>query len=367
MKIECLINKIKPLVIAAEKVTAKNHSLPVLSLIVLEASNNNLKIKSTNLEVGLEAFLPVKVISPGHLAVNAQVFSQFLNLSTKNDDKLEMELVDNNLILKTSQSTSTLKTYPIDDFPIIPKIKNEEDLIIPLIDFITGVKSVIYASATSDIKPEIASVFIYQKQDYLVFVSTDSFRLAEKSIKYSSNISFPSLIIPIKNISEILRVLEDESGELKIKASENQISFLTNNFHLTSRVINSNFPDYQQIIPKDFKTEIELVKDDFINSLKLSNIFSDKFNQITIKTTESRDGCEIYSHNQEVGDNKTIIKAVIIGNDISVNFNSRFITDSLGCFTDNKVKLCFSDKNRATLILGLNNSSFKYLVMPVNR
>lgn len=367
MKIECLINKIKPLIIASEKVTAKNHSLPILGLIILEAGNNNLKIKATNLEVGLEAYLPVKVITPGNLAVNAQVFSQFLNLTTKDDDKLEMELVDNNLILKTNHSTSTLKTYSTEDFPIIPKVNTNEEITIPVTDFITGVKSVIYSAATSDIKPEIASVYIYQQQDSLVFVSTDSFRLAEKSVKYNSSINFPPLIIPIKNINEILRVIEEENGDLKLKVSENQISFLSSNFFLTSRVINSSFPDYKQIMPKDFKTEIEVLKDDLTSTLKMSNIFSDKFNQITIKTLESKDGFEIYAHNQEVGDNKTKVKAVITGDDILVNFNSRYINDSLSYFTDNKVKLCFNEKNRPLLILGANNHSFKYLVMPVNR
>ncbi|MDO8183617.1 MAG: DNA polymerase III subunit beta [bacterium] len=367
MKLECLINKIKPIISASEKVTAKNHSLPILGLIILEAKNNILTIKSTNLEVGLEAQLAVKVFTPGQIAVNAQIFNQFLNLTTKDDDHLEIELINNNLSLKTNKSTSTLKTYSTDDFPFIPKINNKEEIIIPLPNFITGLKSVIYASATSDIKPEIASVYIYQHQDNLIFVSTDSFRLAEKSIKYNTKLNLPSLIVPIKNIVEVLKVIEEESGEIKIKTSENQISFLTDNFYLTSRVINSTFPDYRQIIPQEFKTKIEVDRDDLINTLKLANIFSDKFNQITIKTIDSKDGFEIYAHNQEVGDNKTKIKAVITGEEIEVNFNARYIIDSLSYFTNTKINLCFNEKNKPLLILGSDDKSFKYLVMPVNR
>ena len=139
---------------------------------------------------------------------------------------------------------------------------------------IDGIKSVYYSASFSDIKPEISSVFIYQENNDLVFVSTDSFRLAEKKIKMRNLEEIEGIIIPFKNIPEILRVIGGFLGIIRICFNKNQISFSFENTYLTSRIIDGVFPDYRQIIPKDIKTEATLLKQDLINALNLSNIFS---------------------------------------------------------------------------------------------
>jgi len=365
MKIECLKNKLKGIVSAAEKITSKNHSLPVLNLIILETGNNNLKIKSTNLEVGFEGYLPVKITKPGQIAVNAQILNQLLSSIPDSEEKINLELSQSNLIIKTNKLNTILKTYSIDDFPIIPKIKNGYVFNLPINYFILGVKSVIYASATSDIKPEIASVYLYQNNDELIFVATDSFRLAEKKIKFNNKDNFIPLIIPIKNISEIIKVIENENGDLEIQSSEHQVSFITSNFNLTSRVINSVFPDYRQIIPKTKKTEININKNYLLNNLKLSNIFSNKFNQITFKINPPE--FKIFSQNQDIGEVELLIPGSVEGEDLIVNFNARYIIEAIPSFSDDLISLNFTEKNKPLLINSAKDKTFNYLVMPVNR
>lgn len=364
MKLECIKSKLKNLINVGEKITAKNHSLPIINLIILEADKNGLKIKSTNLEVGLEAYLPAKVSLEGVVAVNAQIFNQLLNSTS--EDKIFLETINNNLIIKSNKSETSLKTYSAEEFPIIPTINNGQKFNIDVQDFISGVKAVIYSSATSDIKPEIASVYFYQQGGKLYFVATDSFRLAEKNIKFDGKNINP-IIIPLKNILEIVKALESEVGEIEITTSENQIAFNTANFYLTSRVINSVFPDYQQIMPKSSKTEVEVSKEELLNSLRLASIFTDKFNQVTFTITPSQNLFEINSRNQEVGENKAIVNSVVSGEDIIINLNGRYILEALPYFHDSKIIISLTEKNRPILLKGKEDSGFRYLVMPINR
>ena len=367
MKIECLKNKLKNIISIAEKVTAKNHSLPILNLIILETDQGGLKIRSTNLEVGLEAQVPAKVNLEGRVAVNAQILNQLLNFSTRTDDKVTLEVKEGSLLIKSDRSETNLKVYPPDDFPLIPKVNNGVKFNLPTTDFILGIKSVIYSSATSDIKPEISSVYIYQKEDKLYFVSTDSFRLAEKNINFNHQGTIPPIIIPLRNILEIMKALEGEGGELGVVVSENQIAFSTDNLYLTSRVINSTFPDYKQIIPKQFKTEVEIDKEELLNNLRLSNIFTDKFNQINFNIRPSEGVFEINSKNQEVGENRVNSKAEVKGEEVNINLNARYIIESLPSFNSSKINLLFTEKNKPLLVTSPNDPSFQYLVMPINR
>ena len=119
-----------------------------------------------------------------------------------------------------------------------------------------------YSSSVSDVKPEISSVYIYSNEDSLVFVSTDSFRLAEKKVKIKNIEEINGILIPFKNISEIIRIFGEISGDLNICFNKNQISFSYNGIYLTSRLVDGVFPDYRQIIPKESKTEVVVLKQD---------------------------------------------------------------------------------------------------------
>lgn len=112
-------------------------------------------------------------------------------------------------------------------------------------------------------------------------MATDSFRLAEKKIKISHDTEFPGILIPYKNIIEIIRIFEEINDDITITASKNQLAIAYGGIYLTSRIIDAIFPDYKQIIPKETTTSVVVLKEDFIRALKIANIFSDKFNQIT--------------------------------------------------------------------------------------
>ncbi len=366
MKIECVKEKLHIAVSKAEKIVSKNINLPVLSCLLFETKGNNLIIRSTNLDLGLEISIPVKVEENGKVAIPANVISSFLNNIT-DDKNIILETIENTLKISTQSSEANIKTLSTDDFPTIPMVDSEKTCKINSKDLINGIKSVIYSSSLSSVKPELSSVYIYTHNDDLVFVATDSFRLAEKSIKMRKNIDLNSVLIPFKNASDILKIIDNTDTEIEINSTKNQISFVFNGMYLVSRVIDGVFPDYKQILPKEEKTKVVLLKQDLINSLKISNIFSDSFNQMNISVKVGEKTIKIKTKNSNIGENTNKIDANIEGEDIEVNFNYRYIVDCLSSITSDSVSLIFNGINKALIIRGTSDKTFTYLVMPMNR
>jgi DNA polymerase-3 subunit beta len=349
----------------AERVTARNITLPILSCVLLDAHDSVLTIKATNLDLGIEVSLPVKVLKPGKVAVSGSVLYNFI--SNLNDKNIVLELVGDNLRVSTKHNQSTIKAYPTDDFPNIPKISKEKSFDFNIPALAKGFKSVMYSSSISTIRPVLSSVFLYSEEDSVVFVATDSFRLSEKRVGVKKHKEFDQILIPFKNAGEIIRTFEDIKDDAEVCLNENQISFAYGDIYITSRVIDGVFPDYKQIIPKDTKTEVVVLKQDLINALRISNVFSDKFSQVVFHIDPKNKVFQITTKNMEVGENVNNIDAVIKGEELLISFNYKYIIDSFQSIDSDSISLSFADPNRAMTVRGVGDKSFLYLVMPMNK
>lgn len=365
MKIECNLEKIKTAISQAERITGKNLTLPVLASVLLVASGKSLKLRAINLSLGIEIEIPAKIEKEGVVAIPGSVLNNvFSNLS--GSENVYLEESGGNLNLKTKKNNIKLKGVPYEDFPTIPKVSGEDFEIEPK-KIIEGIKSVFWSASPSDIKPEISSVYIYPKENNLVFVSTDSFRLAERKVKIKNQVDFPGIIIPYKNIPEIIRVLESVGGSVLFSFNKNQIAFSGENIYLTSRVIDGVFPDYRQIIPNTFSTEVVLLKQDLLNALKVSNVFSDKFNQISLSIKTKEKLFEFSSSNVDVGENKSDLSASISGEDIELSFNYKYLLDSITSVSTDSLSLKFNGPSKPIVLTLVGDPSFTYLIMPMNR
>ncbi len=366
MKIECLRDKLAQAVSKAEKITGKNLTLPVLSCLLLEAKDSKLIIRATNLDLGIEIDIPVKVNKPGKVAIPGAIINNFLSTipSSKN---ITLELIEGNLKVTTDTTTTTIKSLNDEDFPTIPHLVDERVIQIPAKEFIQGIKAVWYSSATSSMKPELSSVYVYSDDNSLVFAATDSFRLAEKRVHTKGDIDIGSLLIPVKNIPDIMRILETSDGLVEVTLGKNQISFKFDGVYLTSRVVDGVFPDYKQIIPKGFKTSVTILKQDLVNALKTATVFSDKFNKLYIKAHPSEKKFEIATKNNEVGDNVNNLSSMSEGEDVDINFNYRYITDAFQSILTDSLVMEFNGLARALVMKGVNDPTFIYIVMPINK
>lgn len=366
MKIECIKEKLLQIISKTERITSKSSQLPILSCLLLEVKNNNLKIKATNMDLGIESVIPVKVEGDGVVAVLGSVFNNLIS-NIQNNKSIFLELINGNLQIKTEYSKTVIKSYPFEDFPTIPKVSDGLSFDLDSKKFIKGLKSVFFSSSLSGVKPELSSVYVYVNNNDLVFAATDSFRLAEKRIRVVKGGVFFSVLIPFKNIPDIIRIFEDVDGDINTCLSKNQISFSYGNNYLVSRVVDGVFPDYKQIIPNDFKTEAIVLKQDLLSTLKISNIFSDKFNQVNIRIIPSKKIFEITTKNTHIGENINIIPASLSGDEIIVNFNYKYIADCLQSIDSDSISLSFCGVSKPLTIRGVSDKSFTYIVMPMNR
>ncbi|OGI74174.1 DNA polymerase III subunit beta [Candidatus Nomurabacteria bacterium RIFCSPHIGHO2_02_FULL_41_18] len=365
MKIECGIEKLKDAISQAERITGKNLTLPILNSILIRASGKSIKLRSTNLSLGLEIEIPAKIEKEGIVAISGSVlFGIFSNISQ--NESVNIESVDGNIIVRTKKSKIKVKGNPTEDFPTIPLVSGES-FEIESKKLVDGIKSVYYSSSVSDIKPEISSVYMYKDADDLVFVSTDSFRLAEKKIKIKKLNEIKGIILPFRNVPEILRIFGEVPGIVNVAFNKNQISFSSENVYLTSRVIDGIFPDYRQIIPKSQKTEAIILKQDLQNALKLSNIFSDKFNQVNLSISPKERIFELSSENTDVGENKTRIDAALEGEAVELSFNYKYFMDCFQSINSDSLIIKITDAAHPILVSPVSDPSFTYLIMPMNK
>ena len=366
MNIECIKEKLSYAVGKAERITGKNITLPILSCLLLEADSSTLTIKATNLDIGIEISIPVKVIKPGKVAVSGSVLYNFISNIT-NDKNITLEVSSGNLKVSTNHSQSIIKAFPVDDFPNIPRIEDKKPFTFNVPYLIKGLKSVMYSSSVSTIRPVLSSVLVLSEEDSVVFAATDSFRLSEKKVPVKKHKEFSQILIPFRNIGEIIRTLEDIKDDVEVYLTENQIAFSHQDIYITSRVIDGAFPDYKQIIPKEVKTEVVVLKQDFVSSLRISNIFADKFSQVIFHVSPKEKMFRITTKNMDVGENVNTLDAVIKGEELTISFNYKYIIDCFQSIDSDSVSLSFSSTNKPMIIRGVSDKSFLYLVMPMNK
>ncbi len=368
MKLETIRDRLVEAIQKAEKVTSKNATLPVLKCVLLEAKDSSLLVRSTNLDIGLEIKIPVKVQEEGSTAIPGNVLASFIS-QLNNEKTVTLESKEGTLSVNSSKNSTTIKSFSTEDYPTIPKVDEDtsKSFKISATSLVSGLKAVWYSSATSTIKPELSSVRMYPLDGNLVFVATDGFRLAEKKIQAKNLPEFVHVLIPVRNAAEIIRIFDGVDEEITVYIDDNQIAVVSEYIYLVSRTIEGNFPDYKAIIPKEFVTEAVILKQDLSNALKISTIFSDSFFHIKFLVNPNDKKLQITTKNNEVGESSTSISAALSGQDIDINFNYRYINDAMVSLNSDSLEFNFSGSNKPLVIRPVGDSSFTYLVMPMNR
>jgi DNA polymerase-3 subunit beta len=367
MKAVVLKPNLKEGVGIVERATGENLNLPILRNILIEASENKISLTATNLEIAITCLVAGKVIEPGKVSVSANILSSLIG--TIPTERLNLEKKGNNLEIKTDNYEGILTGLSSDDFPIIPKVKNMEEWIEIESGYLKdALLQIVSAAQTSDIRPELGSVLMEFLVDKIKFVATDSFRLAEKTIpsqQFKTNYEKEfRILIPIRTIQEVLRILKD-SQKIKIYHDDNQVLFKGDNFDLISRLIEGNFPDYQAIIPKEFKTEIVADKQEFINAIRTSGALGNKNNEIKIKISPTKKSIEVFSADQISGESNYILPAKIEGNGANETvFNWKYLMDGLKAIKTDEVYIGINE-DRPALMKDPKEGSYYYILAPI--
>jgi DNA polymerase III subunit beta len=357
---EELLNRLE----LVSRISTKHITLPVLQCVLLKCEGSIFSLHATNLEIGIESTLEASIKEEGIVAVPATILTQTVQYMSVKDVTLRAE--EGSLVVEGSGSETYIKTVPHEEFPHIPRIEGEGQIVNKDL-FSLGIKNASFAASVSSIKPELGSVYILQKKEHsLTFVATDSFRLMEKTVAQKGFILQEPLLIPQKNAIEIARVCDVRTQDPVLKINENQCALeFPDGVYITSRLISGSFPDYEQIIPKEYSTHTTLLKNDLAHAFKKTNIFLNKFMQVALYVTER--SVTVSANSGEIGTTTESVKAQTTGEELNLNFNQRYLSEPLQYITDESIVLHFAGIGRPLVIEGVNDRSMRYLVMPMNK
>lgn len=367
MKFISLQSGIKEAIAIVSAAVGEGTNLPILKNILIKTEDGIVYFSATNLELATTHRVSGKIIETGSLTVPMSIFVNIIN--NIKSDRLNFETKENILEIKTDNYSAKIQGMAADDFPPTPKIKDLENYIeIKGIFLREAIQQVSIAAQTSDFRPELSAILFDFSIETLKLTATDGFRLAEKTIPASNFTAKDTesfrVLVPLKTAHEIQRVVTDDEI-VRIHHDENQILFKGKDTEIISRLIEGNFPDYSQIIPKKLISEVVAQADELLNGIKLAAIFGQKNGEVEIKVNLSKKLIEVVSADQSLGENAYLLPAKIKGEDIEVIFNWRYLADSLKAIKTGDVLLGFQEEANPAIIRPASDGSYFYIIKPI--
>ncbi|MDO8514459.1 MAG: DNA polymerase III subunit beta [bacterium] len=352
-------------VVLAERIVGKKESLPILSCILLDIGKD-ITVRATNLEAGIEIHVASEVEDKGIIAIPANVLSQTLH--SISSEKVTLKTEEGNLVIESRGTKTLIKSIPHDEFPALNTTKDLHGVNVSREELMRGISAVSYAASPSMIRPELGSVYVSIKPGAILCVATDSFRLAEKTISGVAGKQSVELLVPLKHALELVHVLEHVNvGEVELSADESQMSIAAPGVCYISRVVDGTFPNYKEIMPKNFATEATVLKNDLAETLRKARVFSGNDQHVGFHAYPKRKIFSATARSAEVGEMSDSIDAALSGEDLDINFHIGYLADCLPTIESDSIIMGFSGAGKPLVIRGVSDPSFTYLVMPLNR
>ena len=348
------------------KVTAKDGLGSVFNGVYMEVAQGKTFFKTQHIDFGVQYSAPVEKSEDGSVFVPIQVFDGVVNSLV--DSSVAVSLVGKKVTVATHTSSSDVYILEEGTKPVVEVPDGEPSFSVRREVLIQGFKNVQHAAAESVVKPEIASVYVYTKDNSIYFVSTDAFRLAEVRFLSDGVVKDDfDVLIPIKNVLKILRVLESVSDTMvHLFVQEGVVYVQTDNVLLWTNIVKGSFPDYKNIMPVEFDIAITVLRGDVTNFLKKARLFADKLNTLSM-CIEDEKTMSLEFSNESVGVTKNTVPVVAKGAvDLLPSFNYKFINDALSVITDDRVAIsAINDKTKPIMIRGLEDTSFTAILSPL--
>ena len=350
----------------SQKAIGNSSQLPVLGNFLIETEGQNLKISATNLEFSVICKTTAEIKNEGKITIPAKILTNWLNF--QKDEEIELKVLEGETVeIKTKTSQTKIKGIPADEFPELPGVQKAEEISLTAENLSQSISEVAFSCAHSAIRPVLSGVLLFSKGKNLNFAATDSYRLAEKKVELEKEPKSEIYsIVPARTMIELERILSglENSEEIKIQISKNQISFSAGKIQIISRLIEGKFPDYQQIIPTEKKTIISVDKEDFSLAIKRVGIFA-KENNNNISISTEKDLIKITTKETEVGGEISEVAAKITGEKNEVFLNGQFILDVLNVLKSDEIKITINEKISPAIFSGKDSENFTYVVMPL--
>jgi DNA polymerase-3 subunit beta len=344
-----------------QNVVSTRTTLPILSNVLLEAEDGQLRLTTTDLDVGMRGGIEAAIEKPGAATLPARRLFTIVRELPSAEILLE---IDSKSVASIRCGPSFFKILglPQEEFPPLPKFDGAKTFTLRQKDLKDGLRKTAYAISTDETRYVLNGILFSFKDNKLTLVATDGRRLALVDIE----LEFPrshevDIILPTKAVTELARLVSEE-GDVKMSVSENQVAFEVDGTLLVSKLIEGNYPNYRQVIPPEAKERITLERESFLNTVhRVSLLSSEKSN--SVKLVFSKNNIDIIANTPEVGEARESLPVAYKGREFSVAFNPEFLMAPLRNLPNDEVFLDLIDEMSPGVIKV--QSPFLYVLMPM--
>ena len=372
MKIICTKENIAHALALVSGVTGKNVNLPILNNVLIKAYEQKVEIIATNLELAIVVSVRAKIEEPGSFTVPARTLLDFVNLLP--NEKIDFTLRENELLITCGKSSTKIKGTSAEDYPIIPSLEQGKGFLVDSQEFKRGLIQVLPAVAKNDIRPELAGVFCgfnNEGDQMMTLAATDSYRLAEKKISLKQGGDSIQIIIPGRSAQEFNHLLSEtgeEEKQARILVSDNQIMVSYGSAQIVSRLVEGSYPDYKQIIPKDFVSTATVDTTNIIKEMKASGLFTTSgVNAVSLILRPEVGTIGVSSVSTQTGEYSSELTADIQGVGATLLLNNRYILDGINSFDTAETQIKIINADSPCVFLPKNDTSYLYIVMPIRQ
>lgn len=367
MKIICEKEKIIKGINSVINGVASKTTMPVLEGILIQTNDNEIKLTSYDLEIGIEYIIECEVKEQGSTVVNATMFSEIIRKLPNTDIKINLN--DNNLLeIECEGSLYKLATMNPDEFPELPKISVDNSIEVEQTTLKNMIRKTIFAVSTEENRPIFTGCLFEVVENKLNVVAIDGYRLAIKSNVLNEKATDFSAVIPGKTLNEVNKIISDSFERIKIGISKNQALFEMENCKIVTRLLDGEFLNYNNAIPTTWETRIRVnksnIQDCFERILLISASSIEKEKKYPVKV-KIEIGKVIISCANQTGDAKEEIYVETEGKDLEIGFNPRFFLDALKAIDDEEVYLEFGTDRSPCIIKPIENGDYIYMILPI--
>ena len=367
MKIVCYKDKIIKALNSVVKGVASKTTMPILEGILIQTNDNEIKLTTYDLEIGIEYIMECEIKEQGSTVVNAIMFSEIIRKLP--DTEIYISLNDKILLeIECEGSLYKLATMNPEEFPELPKIEIENSIEVDQNVLKNMIRKTIFAVSSEENRPIFTGCLFEIENNKLYLVAVDGFRLALRSIYLNKQTNNFSAVIPGKTLNEVNKIISDSFEPVKIGVSKNQALFEMDNCKIVTRILDGEFLNYKNVIPSNWETRIRVNKNSIQNSFERISLISasaiEKEKKYPVKVQVDI-GKVIISCTNQTGDAKEELFVSTEGKNLEAGFNPKYFLDSLKAVEDEEVFIEFGTSISPCLIKSVENNDYTYMILPI--
>jgi DNA polymerase-3 subunit beta len=359
-------NLARGLAVVSRAVSSRS-TLPVLANVLLRTEDAGLKLTATNLEIGITYWVPGKIESDGATTVPARLLTDLVS-SLPGAEKVDLELQGTDTLhLRCGRFATHVKGIDADEFPTVQTAGERPTTRINQKTLKKALEETIFAAASDEARPILTGVLARFEGSRLTLAAADNYRIAVRTIDILDAVEAVSAVIPARALGELQRILADtdDAVELVLAQARNQVLFHLDGIDLVSRLIDGQFPNYQQVLPASHTSRAEFDREELLRAVRPAALIASSSANI-VKLRVGGDGSGVtVTATAEVGDYTGEVEAVVEGDETTIAFNARYLADVLGNVGADRFALELNGPLSPGVFRPVGDDAYVHVVMPV--